>query len=217
MSFVRIDRRLRRGLRRARVPRRSARAAAGRWRRASGRCGRARASSAPAFPVKCSTGRQPRDPRRGRGSAGRFGARRERRARTGARLLGRGAHDRRRSARHRRARDRRRRARRRRARGARLPGVLDDDRVARRDQAGARAASAAPRSSATSRSQRGDWIVGDADGVTVVPHAHLDDVLAAGRHAGREGRASSSRSCAPGAPRSNCSSLDDPSPIEPRN
>ncbi len=27
----------------------------------------------------------------------------------------------------------------------------------------------------------GDWIVGDADGVTVVPHAHLDDVLAAGR------------------------------------
>jgi 4-hydroxy-4-methyl-2-oxoglutarate aldolase len=28
---------------------------------------------------------------------------------------------------------------------------------------------------------RGDWIVGDADGVTVVPHAHLDDVLAAGR------------------------------------
>ena len=28
---------------------------------------------------------------------------------------------------------------------------------------------------------RGDWIVGDADGVTVVPNAHLDDVLAAGR------------------------------------
>jgi 4-hydroxy-4-methyl-2-oxoglutarate aldolase len=27
----------------------------------------------------------------------------------------------------------------------------------------------------------GDWIVGDADGVTVVPVAHLDDVLAAGR------------------------------------
>jgi 4-hydroxy-4-methyl-2-oxoglutarate aldolase len=27
----------------------------------------------------------------------------------------------------------------------------------------------------------GDWIVGDADGVTVVPQAHLDDVLAAGR------------------------------------
>jgi 4-hydroxy-4-methyl-2-oxoglutarate aldolase len=27
----------------------------------------------------------------------------------------------------------------------------------------------------------GDWIVGDADGVTVVPHAHLDDVLGAGR------------------------------------
>jgi 4-hydroxy-4-methyl-2-oxoglutarate aldolase len=28
---------------------------------------------------------------------------------------------------------------------------------------------------------RGDWIVGDADGVTVVSHTHLDDVLAAGR------------------------------------
>jgi 4-hydroxy-4-methyl-2-oxoglutarate aldolase len=27
----------------------------------------------------------------------------------------------------------------------------------------------------------GDWIVGDADGVTVIPVAHLDDVLAAGR------------------------------------
>jgi 4-hydroxy-4-methyl-2-oxoglutarate aldolase len=28
---------------------------------------------------------------------------------------------------------------------------------------------------------RGDWIVGDADGVTVIPYAHLDDVLGAGR------------------------------------
>jgi 4-hydroxy-4-methyl-2-oxoglutarate aldolase len=28
---------------------------------------------------------------------------------------------------------------------------------------------------------RGDWIVGDADGVTVIPRAHIDDVLAAGR------------------------------------
>jgi 4-hydroxy-4-methyl-2-oxoglutarate aldolase len=28
---------------------------------------------------------------------------------------------------------------------------------------------------------RGDWIVGDVDGVVVVPVAHLDDVLAAGR------------------------------------
>ena len=28
---------------------------------------------------------------------------------------------------------------------------------------------------------RGDWIVGDVDGVTVIPNAHLDDVLAAGR------------------------------------
>ena len=27
----------------------------------------------------------------------------------------------------------------------------------------------------------GDWIVGDADGVTVVPVAHLDDVLAVAR------------------------------------
>ena len=81
--------------------------------------------------------RQPRDPRCRRGGAGRFGARRERRPRTGARLLGRGAHDRCGGARPRRARDRRRRPRRRRARGARVPGVLHDDRVARRDQAGA--------------------------------------------------------------------------------
>ena len=28
---------------------------------------------------------------------------------------------------------------------------------------------------------QGDWIVADADGVTVVPHAELDDVLAAGQ------------------------------------
>jgi len=28
---------------------------------------------------------------------------------------------------------------------------------------------------------RGDWIVGDADGVTVIPRDHLDEVLAAGR------------------------------------
>lgn len=27
----------------------------------------------------------------------------------------------------------------------------------------------------------GDWIVGDTDGVTVIPHTHLDDVLAAGQ------------------------------------
>ncbi len=27
----------------------------------------------------------------------------------------------------------------------------------------------------------GDWIVGDVDGVVVVPHTHLDDVLSAGR------------------------------------
>jgi 4-hydroxy-4-methyl-2-oxoglutarate aldolase len=27
----------------------------------------------------------------------------------------------------------------------------------------------------------GDWIVGDADGVTVVPRDHLDEVLAAGQ------------------------------------
>jgi 4-hydroxy-4-methyl-2-oxoglutarate aldolase len=27
----------------------------------------------------------------------------------------------------------------------------------------------------------GDWIVGDTDGVVVVPYAHLDDVLSAGR------------------------------------
>jgi len=36
---------------------------------------------------------------------------------------------------------------------------------------------------------RGDWIVGDTDGVTVVSRAHLDDVLAAGRErAAREER-----------------------------
>jgi 4-hydroxy-4-methyl-2-oxoglutarate aldolase len=29
--------------------------------------------------------------------------------------------------------------------------------------------------------EQGDWIVADADGVTVVPHTKLDDVLAAGR------------------------------------
>ena len=35
----------------------------------------------------------------------------------------------------------------------------------------------------------GDWIVGDADGVTVVPGAQLDDVIAAGRARGAEGSA----------------------------
>jgi 4-hydroxy-4-methyl-2-oxoglutarate aldolase len=29
--------------------------------------------------------------------------------------------------------------------------------------------------------QTGDWLVGDPDGVTVVPAEHLDDVLAAGQ------------------------------------
>jgi 4-hydroxy-4-methyl-2-oxoglutarate aldolase len=29
--------------------------------------------------------------------------------------------------------------------------------------------------------QQGDWVVADADGVTVIPHAKLDDVLAAGQ------------------------------------
>jgi 4-hydroxy-4-methyl-2-oxoglutarate aldolase len=29
--------------------------------------------------------------------------------------------------------------------------------------------------------QQGDWIVADADGVTVIPHTKLDDVLAAGQ------------------------------------
>ena len=29
--------------------------------------------------------------------------------------------------------------------------------------------------------QQGDWIVADADGVTVVPVAHLDDVITAGQ------------------------------------
>jgi 4-hydroxy-4-methyl-2-oxoglutarate aldolase len=29
--------------------------------------------------------------------------------------------------------------------------------------------------------ERGDWVVADVDGVTIVPHAQLDDVLAAGR------------------------------------
>ena len=29
--------------------------------------------------------------------------------------------------------------------------------------------------------ETGDWVVGDADGVTVIPHAQLDEVLAAGR------------------------------------
>ena len=37
------------------------------------------------------------------------------------------------------------------------------------------------RSSATSIVHEGDWIVADADGVVVVPHADLDDVLAAGQ------------------------------------
>ena len=68
-----------------------------------------------------------------------------------------------------------------RARSARLPGVLVDDRVARRDEGAARHASAARRSSATSRCDPGDWIVGDADGVIVVPARRFDDVLAAGR------------------------------------
>ncbi len=82
---------------------------------------------------------------------------------------------------HRRARDRRRCARRRRARSARLPGVLDDDRVARRDEAGAGRDRRHVRWSVTSR-----WR--PATGSSATPTvssssrvAHLDDVLAAGR------------------------------------
>ena len=138
--------------------------------------------SAPAYPGHVRAGRQPRDPRRGRRGAGRSRARRERRHRARARLLGRGAHDRRRGARHRGSRDRRRRARCRRARSARLPGVLDDDRVARRDRRSTRAGSAAAAIVGDVLVHDGDWIVGDADGVTVVAEGrHLDDVLAAGQ------------------------------------
>ena len=59
-------------------------------------------------PGSVHAGRQPRDPRRGRAGAGGQRARRRRRRRARARVLGRGAHDRRRGARHRRARHRRR-------------------------------------------------------------------------------------------------------------
>ena len=55
--------------------------------------------------------------------------------------------------------------------------------------------------------EQGDWIVADADGVTVVPHAAIDDVLAAGR--AREAKeAKYFEDSAPAARPSSCLGLD---------
>ena len=73
------------------------------------------------------------------------------------------------------------RARRRGARRARVPGVLDRDRAARRDEGQGRHASGSRAPVGDVEVVLGDWVVGDVDGVTVVPGATLEAVLTAAR------------------------------------
>ena len=118
-----------------------------------------------------------RSPRHRAGSRAR---RRRRRSSPSSATGARCSRPRARGARHRRPRDRRRRPRRRRARRhafpvfpplIALPGATKTP----------RARSAAARDVGDVDVDAGDWIVADADGVTVVPGDRLDAVLAAGR------------------------------------
>ena len=194
----------------------SARAAGSRWRRGSRPRGPARAISAPAFPVTCAAGdnlaihvavaEAPAgavivvsvgvEPERGYwGEVLTTGA--EARGIAGLVIDG-GVRD----------VDR--------ARGARLPRVLVDDRVAGRDQGACPAGSAGRRSSATCWCTQGDWIVADADGVTVVPiKANSTTCSPPAGRARSQGSRSSSRRSATAGRRSSCSGST-PSPDRPR-
>ena len=98
-----------------------------------------------------------------------------------ARLLGRGAHHRGAGPRDRRGSSSTVACATSRDPGARLPRLLVDDRAAAARRRAAPGAIGAPVHCGGVPVELGDWVVGDADGVVVVPGATLADVINAGR------------------------------------
>ena len=137
--------------------------------------------AAPAYPVRCTGGDNLGIHVAGGARAGRRRDRRRDGWRARVRLLGRGAHHRRESARDPRAGDRRVRARlatRSPPTDSRCSRPASRSPARRKEQPGA---IGQPVTVGDVIVEPGDWIVADVDGVVVVPGAALDDVLTAGR------------------------------------